>query len=183
MGKTQLALEYAYQHSEEYSAIFWVYCASASDVDIGFSNIMQAIVTQQAKVAWPNTRPDYQIISNKLGLSDTLAQDGSISNDPSHRKDINRAVHRWLSLPENNNWLLIFDNVDDIESFQIEDYFPRNSNGGRILITSRRPDFSRIVEAVEIDNLQPEEAISLLLKLTSRSTSSCGEQGASALFL
>ena len=177
MGKTQLALEYAYQHSAEYSAIFWVYGASASDVDIGFSNIMQAIVAQQAKVTWPNTNPDYQIISSKLGILGSLAKDGTISNDPTHRKDIHQAVHRWLSLPENNNWLLIFDNVDDIESFQIEGYFPKNSNGGRILITSRRSDFSGIAEASEIDGLQPEEAISLLLKL-----SSGGEQGMKAVF-
>ncbi len=107
MGKTQLALEYAYQHETEYSAIFWVYSASASDVDIGFSNIMQAIVSQQAKVTWPITSPDYQTIGIKLGIPGCLAQDGSISNKPNHRKDINQAVHRWLLQPENSNWLLI----------------------------------------------------------------------------
>ena len=181
MGKTQLALEYAYQHETEYSAIFWVNSASASDVDIGFSNIMQAIVTQQAKVTWPNTSPDYQTIGIKLGISGCLAQDGSISSNPSHRKDINQAVHQWLLLPENNNWLLIFDNVDDIESFQIENYFPRKSNGGRILITSRRSDFSQIAEAVEIDGLELEEAITLLLKLICVST--CDEQGKVNQFL
>ena len=68
-------------------------------------------------------------------------------------------------LPENDDWLLILDSVDDIESFQIENYFPKKSNSGKILITSRRSDFSRIAEAVEIDGLELEEAITLLLKL------------------
>ena len=72
MDKTQLALEYAYRHETEYSAIFWVYSATATDVDTGFSNIMRAIVTQQAKVTWPNTSPDYQLIGIKLGISGCL---------------------------------------------------------------------------------------------------------------
>ena len=123
IGKTQLALEYAYQHETGYSAIFWVHGASASDMDLGFLNIMQAIVDQQAKITWPNGSPDYQIIGSKLGLLDCLAQDGSISNNPSHTKRINQAVHRWLSLPENSNWLFIFDNVDDLKSFKFETTF------------------------------------------------------------
>ena len=170
IGKTQLALEYAYQHETGYSAIFWVHGASASDMDLGFLNMMQAIVHQQAKITWPNGSPDYQIIGSKLGLFDCLAQDGSISNNPSHTKRINQAVHRWLSLPENSNWLFIFDNVDDLKSFKFENYIPKNSKGGRILITSRRSDFSWIAEAAEIDGLEPEAAITLLLKLASRST-------------
>ena len=145
-------------------------------MDLGFSNILQMIVAQQAKVTWPNMDPDYQIIGRKLCISDFLGQNGSIFNDSTHRKAIIRAVHDWLSLPENNNWLLIFDNVDDLESFQIENYFSKNSNGGRILITSRRPDFSQITDAADIDGLKPEEAITLLLKLTSRTINS-DEQG------
>ena len=147
------------------------------------SNIMQAIVAQQAEVTWPNTSPDYQTIGIKLGISGCLAQDSSISNDPSHRKDINQAVHRWLLLPDNSNWLLIFDNVDDIESFQIENYFPKKTNGGRILITSRRSDFSRIADTLEIGSLEPEDAITLLLTLTYKSASDSDEQGMMNQFL
>jgi len=33
--------------------------------------------------------------------------------------------------------------VDDLESFQIENYFPKNSNGGRILIRAEGPTFLR----------------------------------------
>ena len=40
IGKTQLACEYAYRYVAEYSAIFWVYGASALDVDLEFSNIL-----------------------------------------------------------------------------------------------------------------------------------------------
>ncbi len=73
--------------------------------------------------------------------------------------------------------------MDDIESFQIENYFPKKSNSGRILITSRRSDFSRIADTVEIGSLEPEDAITLLLTLTYQSASGSDEQGMVNQFL
>src|SRR5947209_14901540 len=87
--------------------LFWVYSASASDVDMGFFNILQAIVTENTTITWPNTSPNYQIIGHKLGTSSCLAQDRIISNNPSNRKDIIQAVLRWLPLSENRNCLCI----------------------------------------------------------------------------
>lgn len=54
-------------------------------------------------------------------------------------KEIVRLIHQWLSDPKNTGWLLIFDNYDDPDQFQIDNYYPPASHGA-IMVTSRRPD-------------------------------------------
>ena len=48
-------------------------------------------------------------------------------------------TRRWLSDTINTQWLLIFDNYDDPDQFNIERYYPSASHGA-IIITTRRPD-------------------------------------------
>lgn len=48
-------------------------------------------------------------------------------------------VHEWLCLSGNPGWLLIFDNHDDPDQFDIDRYCP-NTGHGTLLITSRLPD-------------------------------------------
>jgi hypothetical protein len=55
-------------------------------------------------------------------------------------QDITGRVHQWLSSSTNTMWLLIFDNYDDPDLFEINDYFPQNSRNGVILVTTRWPD-------------------------------------------
>ncbi|KAF8538287.1 acyl transferase/acyl hydrolase/lysophospholipase [Trichophaea hybrida] len=64
-----------------------------------------------------------------------------------------------------NQWLLIFDNADDPE-IDISKHFPL---GGNILITSRNPNCSEYASGndmhFEVDRMEPEDAITLLLKV------------------
>lgn len=55
-------------------------------------------------------------------------------------QDIIGRVHQWLSSSTNTMWLLIFDNYDDPDLFEINDFFPQNSRNGVILVTTRSPD-------------------------------------------
>lgn len=54
-------------------------------------------------------------------------------------KEIVRRVHQWLSDLKNTGWLLIFDNYDDPDEFDINDYYPGVSHG-TVIVTTRRPD-------------------------------------------
>ena len=54
-------------------------------------------------------------------------------------EEVVKQVHRWLSDTHNTRWLLIFDNYDDPDEFQLDAYYPATSHGS-IVITSRRPD-------------------------------------------
>ncbi|KAH6714665.1 hypothetical protein BKA61DRAFT_433395, partial [Leptodontidium sp. MPI-SDFR-AT-0119] len=60
-------------------------------------------------------------------------------------------------------WLLIFDNVDDLESMKLSNFFPRVSHGN-ILITSRRQIASRFGSKIDVDVMDDDEAIKLLLR-------------------
>jgi hypothetical protein len=48
-------------------------------------------------------------------------------------------VRRWLSDLANRRWLLIFDNYDDSELFDIRQYYSHAAQGS-IIITTRLPD-------------------------------------------
>jgi hypothetical protein len=48
-------------------------------------------------------------------------------------------ISLWLSELENSRWLLIFDNYDDPNQYQIEQYYPFVAHGS-IIITTGQPD-------------------------------------------
>lgn len=65
-------------------------------------------------------------------------------------------------------------NVDDIDSFDIRDFFPEASRG-TIIITSRRPESARLGIGLEVDVLSDEDGLELLNKTRiSRQTSDEG---------
>ncbi|KAK6356062.1 hypothetical protein TWF718_000436 [Orbilia javanica] len=164
MGKTQIAIEYTYRHYRDYTAVFWISAASEDTIRTSFIDAVQRIVEEQA-IIQAESSPDYEVISHKLGISGLINTRGEVSASPETASNIQLALFRWLQLPGNNSWLLIFDNADDLESFDIREYFPRHG-GGAILITSRRPEFSRTAEQAGLDGLDRESAIELLLNLT-----------------
>lgn len=173
MGKTQIALEYAYCHHRNYTAIFWVSAASEDTIRTSFVNIMQCIVEEQAKIALPEP-PDYQAIGLKLGIPGLIdGKSGTVSTDLKAADNIRSALFSWLQLPRNSRWLLIFDNADDIETSKIQEYFP-NHGGGAILITSRRRGFAQAWEHVDLDGLDREDAVKLLLNLAHLTSTSEG---------
>ncbi|EGX51207.1 hypothetical protein AOL_s00054g583 [Orbilia oligospora ATCC 24927] len=167
MGKTQIALEYAYacHETRRFTSIFWVSTTTEEAIQISFVDIMQQIVEEQARASWPEP-PDYESIGARLGISDLIDRNGNINcrsgPETSIYNNIKSALFSWLKLPGNDKWLLIFDNADDL-SFAIDKYFP--NHGGCILVTSRRPEFFHCAEQINLDGLDKENAIKLLSHL------------------
>ncbi|KAF9728645.1 Nephrocystin-3-like protein 2 [Paraphaeosphaeria minitans] len=85
--------------------------------------------------------------------------------------DINMAVReclRWLSLPTNQHWLIIFDNVDrdyhdkdDVQAFSVKTYFPSRDYGS-ILITSRLASLRRLGSGLKVETVETEQARAIL---------------------
>ncbi|MEU5285022.1 FxSxx-COOH system tetratricopeptide repeat protein [Streptomyces sp. NPDC020755] len=58
-----------------------------------------------------------------------------------------------------DNWLLVFDNAEDIES--VRSYFP-NGGPGKIIVTSRNREWERVATPLSVDVFDREESIALL---------------------
>lgn len=74
--------------------------------------------------------------------------------------EVAKAVLSWLQQRE--GWLLIMDNMDDIDV--AVDYLPKMTQGGHTLVTTRNPNHLSIpAEGLEIPVLDKEGAIKLLI--------------------
>lgn len=146
MGKTEVAVEYAYTRREYFDAIFWLSADNANILAGSFAQIAQ-----------------------ELGLEDaSKAQDLTASHG---------LVHGWLSQPlrkaagpdspENEvHWLLIFDNVDNLDV--LSDYWPKTGRGS-VLVTSRDPLAKNNLytdDGIDIPPLTNEESEALMQSLT-----------------
>lgn len=142
IGKTELAIEYAHSRRHQFGAVFWLHAGSAAQL-----------------------MNDYCQIAGYLGLANVYSHPG-----PESRRRLAKA---WLNNPKksvdwgvNCRWLLIFDNVDDLDI--IESYIPRGGNGS-VLITSRDPSaknrFFEHADGIDLDPLSDDEAATLLQRL------------------
>ena len=67
-------------------------------------------------------------------------------------------VRGWLE--GNDRWLVVFDNAGDPAA--VEAVMPRGG-GGRVLVTSRNPNWGALARVLPVDVLAPEEAVAFLL--------------------
>ncbi|GLA38505.1 hypothetical protein AnigIFM63309_005802 [Aspergillus niger] len=134
MGKTQLAVEFARRHKNDFTAVLWVNGQSRETVLHSMVSILSRL-------------PGIQ------GFKDGFAEE-SIEEKASH-------TLRWLSMNENSKWLLVFDNVDH-DGENICDSFPPADHGS-ILITTRHAKLARLGNYQQIRRLPTEEAMQLLV--------------------
>ncbi|RHZ68077.1 hypothetical protein CDV55_107889 [Aspergillus turcosus] len=142
IGKTDLAVEYAHSRRSKFGAIFWLEAGGVSQLASDFGRISTQLGLQ--------TREEAQSLDSSIEIAKV-----------------------WLSKPRStnakDNWLLIFDNADNLDI--ITNYVPYNGNGS-ILITSRDPfakeHFFSNGSGVDLEPLSAGEAAALLRKLVTR---------------
>lgn len=79
--------------------------------------------------------------------------------DEQDQREVVKAVQRWLQ--NNHNWLLIFDNADDLTI--LSDFLPTSSEG-HILLTTREQVTGNIAGRVSVEKMSPEEGALFLLR-------------------
>ena len=161
LGKTQIALEYAYLHASQYSSIIWIDAQSQSTTIASVISFVQRLVDHYANSSKCPT-PDYQQIAQCLGLRGLIDRNGILDcrERPSRVVD---AAKRWLEQQGNNKWLMICDNADDLESFNISEFFPMSAHR-KVLITSRRPECVRFGGGLALDRMKQEESLNLFTR-------------------
>lgn len=178
MGKTQTALEYAHKYHNEYSSVFWVDGTSEDTATLGFRSIAERLVNHRAEIeAATELQPNYPRIGRLLGMGSSVGEYGELSAEKGSTELILGAVKRWFIQEQNRQWLLVLDNVDDLDSFDIRSLIPTTSQG-TIIITSRRKECARLGTGFEIEEMLESEGTSLLLRSarsgdSHRSTEGC----------
>ena len=139
IGKTQIAVAYAKQYRDEYSAIFWLNIKDEISIQQSFTKVARQILLQH---------PD----ASHLRALD-LEQD---------QEKVVEAVKAWLSLPGNTRWLLIYDNYDnpklsnDINDtgININQFIPEAYQGS-IIVTTRlsQVDLGHRVQIKKLESL------------------------------
>ncbi len=127
IGKTQIALEYAYRYALEYSAVFWIAAETAE-----------------------------QILASLLRVAEVLHLSELAERD---QQQVVAAVQRWLMT--HGQWLLIWDNVEDLDLLQ---RFLPSARSGAILITTRCQTLGTLARSVDLLPMEQEEGILFLLR-------------------
>jgi tetratricopeptide (TPR) repeat protein/DNA-binding XRE family transcriptional regulator len=145
IGKTQVAIEYAYRYVYEYSAVFWL-AAETSESLMG----------------------SLQLLADQVKLPEREGKDQS---------RLVAGVRRWLTTHQ--NWLVIADNVEDLDLLQSLLSSPRT---GMLLLTTRRQALGHLARLMELSSMDEKEGIALLLarsqqdpRPTSEASESSGE--------
>lgn len=145
VGKSQVAIEFAYRHRTEYDVVWWI---------------------PSEQIA--------QILSALIDLGQRLGLDAGL--------EANTAVPAVLEALRTGvpyeNWLLVFDNAENLDA--VSEYLPQ-SGPGRVLVTSRNAEWSRVAETLEVDVFTRQESIGLLRRRDPDVTEDDANQLAEAL--
>lgn len=139
LGKTQLAIQFAREHKDHFTAIFWLAGKSRE-------TLLQSISSASFRLP-----------------------DDAINHASPNEEDVERNAKRmlrWLSSPGNTRWLLIFDNIDQYspgtnDGYDIKEFFP-TADHGSILITSRLQSISELGHPFPLQVPGFEDSILLL---------------------
>jgi len=132
MGKTQLSIHFARRFAGRYSSIFWLNAQDESTLKAGLVKIAAQVLEEPSV------------------------------NNSSEEERIVQQMRQWFSRPENDKWLVVFDNYDiprvpgitSTMSYDIRDYFPHRVQGS-ILITTRSPrlTFAKQLAVKKLDDI------------------------------
>jgi hypothetical protein len=143
IGKTQLAVEFAWRYHRQFSSVFWLDGRSKDSIEQSIASCVSNIPPSQIpEVSRENiTKGDVDV--------DVVIKD----------------VMDWLARPDNTAWLLIIDNVDrgystqttDPDAYDIKNYLS-GANHGSILITTRLAKLQQLGEEQHVRKVGADQA-------------------------
>ena len=153
--KTQLSVEFIRKYQKSYSAIFWIDDSSKKRLKRSIVDLVNRLPQHYLSEGNRNYS------RNKIVNVDEIVED----------------VLKWLSQLSNNQWLLIFDNVNrefsvpsrDLEVFDVKEYFPI-ADQGSILITSRLANLWHLGPDIKLKSIDKVQEASILENNLERST-------------
>jgi hypothetical protein len=142
VGKTRLAIEYAWRHLDDYSKVLFVRADSAANLDAGLAGLATLLNLPET------TDQTAQVQAVKAWLNNPVFPASSTGE------------------PEDRPWLLILDNVDDEPAAMAANSLVAALNRRHALITARWTTFGPTVRTLELDVLDEDAAVAYLLEVT-----------------
>ena len=129
IGKTQLAIQYAYIHQKDYTSVWWVNASTMQTLSQGFLGIPHQLLSYHTKRTG-SLKPENAQIAAALGLPpDVVDQTGKLATSRDIMETVVNAIIAWFAAEDNNRWLLIIDNYDDLRNVNIYDFLHPSSLG------------------------------------------------------
>ena len=164
IGKTDIGVQYAWQNLAIYTSVWWIHSSTAEVLKQSLVTAAQNLIHHLA-ANYVSGQPDYIAIARDLGIAGLIDASGQLvySVESNDQERVERALSKWLSMDGNDMWLLVFDNVDDLNVVDRAGHFPQSSSG-TIIITSRmRGSVHWGTGAIQVEGLEKDDALSLLL--------------------
>jgi len=158
IGKSSIVLEYSFQYSKSYTAIFWVDVTSEISLARSVRGIAEYLVAFYAARG-----VSYENIASTLGLRGLLNSSGQIASDEAAEYRVIEAFRDWLAADHNEQWLLVLDNYDDVDTVDIDRILPTCDNR-TVIITSRKSNLHALGKTVSVDEINKQSGITLLLR-------------------
>lgn len=177
IGKSQLSIEYAYRYHSLYSSVFWIDATSQATLSRSALLMAEQLVAHYG-TKWVDSDPDFTQIGVMMGLPGCVGPAGILvkREEEDVMGLIVSAMGKWLSSTGNNNWLVIFENNDEIGSVGLQDFVPIVEFGS-IIITTRRAEISYLGVEVEVEQIDKDSGISILLASADRDPVSVDREG------
>jgi hypothetical protein len=178
IGKTQIALEYAYRHVGNYTSIFWVDAKNRDTLNASGLQIVEKLIAHYSTRY--TSSPDFSRIPTDLGVPGQIDTSEKLAQGALTR--VWEIVQNWLSKGGNMGWLMLFDNNDDVVSVDLEELLPM-CDWGNIIVTSRDRMVLAYIGGLEIDvpEIGKKSGLELLLKGANKSLGSLTEAGVFSL--
>ncbi|KAI1362732.1 hypothetical protein F5Y08DRAFT_341358 [Xylaria arbuscula] len=155
IGKTQIALEYAYTYQSHYRSIFWIDAQNRFTLHSSCLKCVEQLKNHYVGVS----RGDDQLKAlHGLQLGGLVDEEGRIQSCQDTPELLFSVLSEWLKRKGNSRWLLILDGVareSDLRKFHIDKFLDSPTNG-RIVVTSQ--SFHR-GEKFIIHELEQDDAI------------------------
>jgi hypothetical protein len=143
LGKTQIALQFWSTHASLYQSRVWIDATSLATVLSSFREVALAV-----------------------GGNVALACNDIASGQPM------MAVKSWLALADNSKWLLVIDNVEDLNcDYRLQDIIPKCDHGA-ILVTTTQSKTASVLGGlnVEVGTIEKDAGGAILRRQFRRKT-------------
>lgn len=145
VGKTQLALEYARRQQQNYASLFWIDAHRPETVKASIGECVGHILAHYHLHGMTDS-PRFAFLENEMEYGTA-----------------EKAFFTWLGYEDNRPWLLVIDNLDDLESVSLREILP-STKWGSVLVTSRRSDLAVTWDSIQIPVMDHDEAYELLVQ-------------------